>query len=518
MQPSERKNTIYVLLIDDEPRFQQFVQVLLSPWKGYKVETCGDPQEALTRALHTTPDVILLDFDLPRMNGLTVLQRLRQIGVRAPVIMITGVGAEQAAVEAIQHGAYDYLVKSGNLYETIPLVIQKVLARVEVDRQLESARARGEELEREKEALSDLLSHVSHQLRTPLVASMGYTELMLTEKMGPLTEKQRKGLEISMKSQRRLERMIEVLLRLSRVQLRRHTFAATPFDLVQLATTVGQIIQVRCKQKDIKFTLAAPNHEVVVEGDEDLLENALLCLLENAVKFTPPQGRVSLTVELVGSEEIQVSVEDTGCGIAPQDFENLFRKFWSRPSPHGEPGGLGLGLAIVKEVIDLHRSHVKVESRVGQGTTFRFSLPIAHAKAPPKDERPVETVRTQRSRQVLVVDDEPEVIDWLNTILQDAGHGVQAASSFRDAERLLQQKDFDVMLLDILLSDGNGIDFLKSLRDQRKSSHVYMITAVSDPRIHEQAREAGAQGVLLKPFRADELLRAVDQAPAHSTT
>jgi CheY-like chemotaxis protein len=174
----------------------------------------------------------------------------------------------------------------------------------------------------------------------------------------------------------------------------------------------------------------------------------------------------------------------------------------------------------VKEVLDLHHTRIDVQSQVGKGTTFRFSMPMVQkpARKGESDIVPNATpAPSQRARQVLVVDDETEVLDWVNTILQDAGHGVRAVTTFRDAERTMAQQNFDVMLLDILLSDGNGIDFLKRLRQQNHPAHVYMITAVADPKIHEEARAAGAQGVLLKPFRVDELLRSIDASPVGST-
>lgn len=240
------------------------------------------------------------------------------------------------------------------------------------NRELERA---NRELRSLDEVKSNLLSNVSHELRTPLVAIKGYNELIFREKLGPLTEKQKAGLEISLKSLARLIDLINNLLDFSRIEIGKLQLEVERFSLLDVVQEVLGMVTPRAAERGIEIDVDLDPPDIDYVGDRNKFAQVLTNLLTNALKFNRDGGRVGLAVSSQ-ADELIVKVSDTGIGIEPQYVGRIFDRFFQVDSSMTRrQGGTGIGLSIVKSLVELHGGSIQVTSQPGEGTTFFVRLP-----------------------------------------------------------------------------------------------------------------------------------------------
>ena len=224
---------------------------------------------------------------------------------------------------------------------------------------------------------SSFVSTVSHELRTPMTSIKGYVENMLEGLAGHVTEKQATYLARIKYNTERLTRMINDLLDLSRIEAKRVELQMSSVSLPELISDVAESLQNMAQDKSVSLRVHRTHSLPTVQGDKDKLHQVLTNLIHNAIKFTPAGGRVEISTRLSEGSVVEISVADTGCGIPPQQMTEVFEKFHHSDSAPVEARGAGLGLAIVKSLLELHRGKIWVNSTLGAGTQFVFTLPIA---------------------------------------------------------------------------------------------------------------------------------------------
>jgi len=232
------------------------------------------------------------------------------------------------------------------------------------------------ELRRLERVRTEFVANVSHELRTPLTAIRGYLETLLS---GALEERDnaRRFLEIASRHTDRLGRLLDDLLDLSNIELGKVQLQLEPANLSDVLEAVLAIIQPQAEGKGVSFSTALPPGLPAILADPDRLEQVLLNLLDNALKFTPAAGRVTVSAAVQG-QMVEVAVADTGIGIPSTDLPRITERFYRVDRARSrELGGTGLGLAIVKHLVQAHGGQLTIESEVGRGTTVRFTLPIA---------------------------------------------------------------------------------------------------------------------------------------------
>jgi signal transduction histidine kinase len=238
-----------------------------------------------------------------------------------------------------------------------------------------------EETEDQNKSLRDLdktksnfIANISHELRTPLVSVKGYIEYILSEKFGPLTDKQKNGLTISLKNVRRFERLINSLLLYAQIQAGKASLERTKTNLVGIITECIDEEKIISDQKGIKLYYEGPS-DVTVFIDRDKIKQVLLNLVSNSIKFTE-EGEVKVSLEL-NSDHALVSVIDTGIGIPKDKLDSVFERFVQvDDSGERKYGGTGLGLSIVKSILEMHGTNIQVESKLHKGTKFSFKLSL----------------------------------------------------------------------------------------------------------------------------------------------
>ena len=376
--------------------------------------------------------------------------------------------------------------------------------------ELEAVNAQLKQMDRLK---SKFLAHVSHELRTPLTSIVGFADNMLEGLVGSLNVKQEQYLARIKANGTRLARMITDLLDLSRVEAGKLVLS---FDHIALQTVVSDVIEQLLPlaiTKHLQIEIQSPDPTLLVWADPDRLSQILTNLLDNAIKYTPDGGHISVELSVADQEMARIVVRDNGQGIPPDALPKLFDPFFRvHHQERSQTKGLGLGLAIVKDLVELHGGTIAVHSALNQGTAFTFTIPLHSRASTPAGHLP--SVR----RRLLVVDDDPDICDLLRDRLESEGFQVESASDGKTALRVLADTPVDGVLLDIALPELDGFDVLRQLRPSHPTLPVVMMTAVEALDRAMAAVEAGAQGYLLKPFDASRLRHIIDRWFQHQPT
>ncbi len=377
---------IQILVVDDDPLVREMLREILTD-SGYRAETAEDGQAALDRLAAGDPvDLILSDMNMPRLDGLSLIRTLRGRGEDVPVIILTGNEEISVALEALDGGANDYLLKDENIGETALLSVQKVLEkeRLELEnKQLLSDLARkNEDLEGSNRELIELnliknkfLTMAAHDLRNPIIAIRELTEILTDHDYARLTKPERRQyLEIIHKTSHEMLNLLNDLLDVSIIESGRLEIRSESVDLRSLIADRVRINQVVAEKKGIRIETDIP--EIPRLGlDPGRIVQVFDNLMSNAIKFSPKGSRIRVGMT-AGAETVRVAVTDEGPGIADDEIDRLFgelERLSARPTG-GEPS-TGLGLAIVKKVVEAHGGSVGVTSREGHGATFYFDLP-----------------------------------------------------------------------------------------------------------------------------------------------
>lgn len=365
---------------------------------------------------------------------------------------------------------------------------------------------RTEALERADRLRAQFLSHVSHELRTPLTSIKGFIQNLLDGLTGPLNEKQQRYLVRMSDNSDRLVRMIEELLDRTRIETGRLEVHPTDVQLEQCLTDVIEQLKPLAQAKQQTLEFCPPHSSVVVWADPDRLIQTVVNLVQNAIKFTPPGGRVTVTCELPSERSATVFVRDTGPGIPSEHLDKIFDAFFRiTQDQRTAPKGLGLGLSIVKTLVELQGGQVAARNLPAGGAELSFTIPI-HS---------VEIMHGQdlglADQPILVVDDDLDIQQLLQDRLRSQGYQTCSAVDGQQALNLLRSQEFHGMILDIGIGQIDGLEVLRRIRQTNHHLPIIMVTASGSQELAIKAIEMGAQAYLLKPFDSGALQQALDR-------
>ena len=382
--------------------------------------------------------------------------------------------------------------------------------------ELQSALTLAEHANRAK---SDFLSHMSHDIRTPMNAIVGMTDIAMAHLTEP--EKLRDCLrKISLSSQHLLG-LINDVLDMSRIESGKMTISAASLSLPELLENVVAIIQPSIKARNQQFYvhLRHVRHELFI-SDSLRLRQIFINILSNASKFTPIQGSITMQVEELDEPArdpvnamLRFTFSDSGIGMSPEFLAQLFAPFSrERDSRVDKTEGSGLGMAITKRLVDLLNGEITVDSQPGQGTTFCVTLPMEIESVP-------QTGATFPNLHVIVVDDDDMMCEYTTHMLSELGVHVQTAQSGREALALLSaaQPSCDAIFLDWRMPDMDGLETTRRIRAEFGSELPILIVSAYDwGDIEEDAQRAGVNGFLSKPLFASTLCRALRKYVLHT--
>jgi signal transduction histidine kinase/CheY-like chemotaxis protein len=360
---------------------------------------------------------------------------------------------------------------------------------------------RNQEVERANRLKSEFLASMSHELRTPLHTIIGFAELLAEELEGPLNEKQKRFLKHVHEDSLHLLDLINDILDISKIEAGGMQLNMERFDAREAVRVAVDSIRSIAAQKSI----SVENHvesETFVVADRVRFREILSNLLSNAVKFTPEGGRVEVGLGPPQEDKVVFLVSDTGVGIAAEDQEAIFDKFRQvGAATHGVREGTGLGLAIVRHLVEMHGGSIWLESTVGVGSCFSFSIPADRSQPPAP---PV----------VLVIEDEPAARELLSSYLSPLGIRTECAANGREGIEMARRLRPDAVTLDLLLPGSSGWSVLRELREmpETRATPIFVISVVDESRA---AIDLGATEYLQKPLKKDALVRALRRhAPA----
>jgi PAS domain S-box-containing protein len=266
-----------------------------------------------------------------------------------------------------------------NRYLGVIVVSQEVTERKKAEDELkevlEKLQLANEELRRLDQMKNAFLSNVSHELKTPLISVMGYMGMILKEKVGPLTEQQRKFLEISYKNILKLGKSIDDLLDLAELGIRKEAWTFETIDLAKVIEFSCSTVDPLAKEHQIQMEVQLPSGPIWISGVEEKLNQLFDNLLTNAIKYNRQGGKIGVDL-YQDTEYAYTRITDTGVGISNQSLKEVFtRHFQEKTKPLGNAKGLGIGLSLVQEIVNLHRGKIHLESELGSGTIFTVMLP-----------------------------------------------------------------------------------------------------------------------------------------------
>jgi signal transduction histidine kinase len=368
-----------VLVVDDEESVALTIQAILR-LDGHNVTAVTTGADALRLLNEKQFDVVLTDLRLGDLDGIDVLKEVQKTSPDTAAIMLTGYASLESAISALRSGAYDYLMKPSDV-EELRATINRAIERRELRRRLVEL----EEVDRLK---TQFLSMASHELRTPLTAVSGFIQVArrrlkrATEREGvdwkDEARRAAETLDLAQRQSQRLGRLVDELLDVSRLQLGRVELHNSDIDVV--ASLRETLERTKLQDPTRPFELKEGAGTATVLGDRDRIDQVFENLISNAMKYSPADSPVTVTVT-IEDDEAHIAVSDRGIGIAPDELERIFNLFYRSPDPRaGHVSGLGLGLFISREIVRRHGGTLSAESG-GGGSTFHVRLPVVAAVA-----------------------------------------------------------------------------------------------------------------------------------------
>jgi signal transduction histidine kinase len=434
----------------------------------------------------------------PRLSGLVyATAALTLVSILAAAVVAVALATRiTQPLEQLTAGAQDVAegrlerrldIRSGDEMQLLAETFNHMSARLqeniqkleESNRKLASANDELKELDRMK---SDLLANVSHELRTPLTAIKGYTDYILDGRLGTVTQKQEKGLVVVQRNLDRLSRSISALLDFSRMDAGRIPLEIAPFSLPALVEPVVTALRSEVEKKGLRLEVALEPDLPPLIGDREKLGAVIENLVVNAIKFTAEGGSITVSAaRLPDRRAVQVRVSDTGIGIPGDQIEKVFQRFHQVDSSTTRRyGGVGLGLAIVKSILDAHGTHIGVESRIGHGTAFQFTLPVLERhEAPAGGGEKAEGARPAPS--VLVLHHGGETAERIRDTLMTAGFRPVLAADGQEALLAVARERPDVVVMRAARAGQAEGDAERGLREalDRAAAGVPVVTMPS---------------------------------------
>jgi signal transduction histidine kinase len=518
-----------LLVVDDEESLRITTAAILEK-EGYTVDTASSGDEAIALLDQKDYDLVLTDLHMEGGDGLSVLNQIRRHSPLTISVVLTGFASVESAIAALQEGAYDYLVKPCDIdsmkhtirrgveHRRLMLAEQKARTDLEqlnldLEKRIEERTAEltrlNAELAEANRAKDVFLATLSHELRTPLTPVVGWIKLL---RSGNLDDKSvAQALDAIERNAWLQSKLIDDLLDTSRIATGKLHFEPKPTDLNTVVKAAIETVRASAASRNIELNVSLAPSTLVVLGEPVRLQQIIWNLISNAIKFTEPGGRVTVTTEHEDSQA-GLTVSDTGVGIAPEFLPYVFDRFKQADgSTSRRHGGLGLGLAIADALAKMHGGKIQAESQgVGLGARFTFRLELAKAEhvAP---EVVAERVHSLMGIDVLIVEDSADTLLLLSALFSREGATVTTAASASEAMQHAVMKPPSVIISDIGMPDVDGYQLLQQLKliPGMVDVPAIAISGYASDEDRERALGVGYHALVAKPIDVEALFALI---------
>ncbi|MCB0268243.1 MAG: response regulator [Calditrichaeota bacterium] len=372
------ESQIRLLLVDDEAIILTLFKSALQAW-GYTVDIAEDGKKALQLCNENNYHIMITDLNMPNMDGMALLKRVKSRWPMMEVIVVTGYGTIETAIEAMKMGASDFILKPVN-FEQVQFTIKKCYQKIKAESENQELREINAQLRSVNEMKDKFLAITNHEIRTPLTIIKGYLEIleMIMESDDPEIAE---TIDIIRRTTLDLNSTVERMHALSRANQITWQGRKESVDLKEFLIKIREDMSGLFKHRNITLTVQTPEKQQFVMGTTPSIRIILQELLQNALKFTPDEGKVIVSVK-EKDEHFVISVQDTGIGIPYEKQDLIFSDFYEVQDTINHKtskaefmgGGMGIGLSLVKEVVTSLRGQIELESEPNVGSTFKVYL------------------------------------------------------------------------------------------------------------------------------------------------
>lgn len=465
MKPLGQDRATLLLVVEDSPGDARLLREMFNEDGGeWTVMTHVGTMEAAEKHLaECDVDIVLLDLGLPDAQGLEAVRRAHAAAPAMPLVVLSGLDDERVAVEALQDGAQDYLIKgqidSRGLLRALRYAIERKsleAAALALSAKVEIA---CEEAEAATAAKATFVANMSHEIRTPLNSIIGFSDLLLDDMS--LNRTQRRYLELVKNAGGALLTVVNDILDFSKLDAGKIELTNEAFSLDHLVSSTVSIVEGTAEAKGLELQVRMdPALTLYNLGDPARLRQILLNLLSNAVKFTS-SGSVVLDISRTGShpsgETVRFGICDTGIGVPAESQSRLFQQFaQADPSISRSHGGTGLGLSICNSLVGLMGGRIGFVQNDEEGSTFWFEIDLATATEADVKPQLCSDPSNRTGARVLLVEDLVMNQELACTILSRAGHKVDIANDGFEAIAAVEANPYDLILMDIQMPGMDG--------------------------------------------------------------
>lgn len=512
--------SLNILLVEDSSTSAMMARTVLESGESihgkFILTTAKTLAEAMGFLENSKFDLVLLDLTLPDSEGIETLSRVRAKAPELAIVVLTATDDEAVGLEALQIGAQDYLIKD----ETYPKLLKRSVSyaseRFRIERSLRQERDRSDVANKAK---SNFLASMSHEFRTPMNAILGFGQMLIYNKASPLDKTQKEYVDIILRSGEHLLDLINDTLDLAKIEAGMAEIKLETVNISNLISECIDLISPLAEKRSITVkSNKSENSNVHVLADKTRLKQVLINIFSNGIKYNNKNGKLSITQSQSGDGWVRVEVTDTGKGIAAENFEKVFVAFSRLEPEDSEIEGTGIGLAVTKELIERMGGKIGLESTIGKGTTFWIEIPedMTVSDGEKTKSKSGDSMRySQIGYSLLYVEDNPANRMLIEKVISRVeGAKFMWAETAEDGIKIAQEKNPDIIIMDINLPGMNGIEALKILQSMKETKNIPVVALSANAMPHdiERGMKAGFVRYLTKPIDINIFLKAVDGA------